>query len=71
MAHTNSIESFWAALKWRYHGVYYRMSEKHFDRYVVKFSGRHNDRTKNTADQTAHVVKGIDGKRFTYDRLVA
>ena len=34
-ASTNGVESFWAALKRGYHGVYHHMSPKHLDRYVT------------------------------------
>ena len=44
-AHTNGIESFWAMLKRGYYGTYHRMSEKHLQRYVNEFSGRHNIRS--------------------------
>ena len=51
MAHTQGIESFWAALKRGYHGTYHKMSEKHLDRYVSEFAGRHNHRPLDTIDQ--------------------
>ena len=49
-AHTNGIESFWAALKRGYHGTYHHMSVKHLGRYVGEFEGRHNDRPADTVD---------------------
>ena len=70
-AHTNGIESFWASLKRGYHGVYHHMSAKHLDRYVAEFSGRHNDRTENTADQMRRMVRGMGGKRLRYIDLTA
>ena len=51
MAHTNGIESFWALLKRGYHGTYHHMSEKHLNRYVTEFAGRHNDRRHGTIDR--------------------
>ena len=50
MAHTNGIESFRALLKRGFHGTYHHMSEKHIDRYVSEFSGRHNARDRDTMD---------------------
>ena len=71
MAHTNGIDSFWAALKRGYHGTYHHMSVKHLGRYVGEFEGRHNDRPADTVDQMGHMVKGMEGKRLRYQDLVA
>ena len=71
-AHTNGIESFWATLKRGYHGsTYHHMSEKHLGRYVSEFSGRHNDRRRDTLDQMARIAQGMVGKRLMYRDLVA
>ena len=70
-AHTNGIESFWAMLKRGYYGTYHRMSEKHLQRYVNEFPGRHNIRHLDTIDQMASVAKGMDGKRLRYKDLIA
>ncbi len=69
-AHTNGIESFWAMLKRGYYGTYHRMSEKHLQRYVDEFSGRHNVRCLDTIDQMKVMVKGMDGKRLRYKDLI-
>jgi len=70
MAHTNGMESHWAALKRGYDGVYHHMSAKHLDRYVTEFEGRHNRRPLDTADQMANMVKGADGKQLRYADLI-
>ena len=69
MAHTNGIESFWSMLKRGYQGTFHHMSEKHLDRYVTEFAGRHNVRDADTLDQMRSVVKGMIGKELTYRQL--
>ena len=70
MAHTNGIESFWATLKRGYHGTFHHVSEKHINRYVGEFAGRHNDRPKDTLDQMQAIVRGLVGKRLQYRDLI-
>ena len=70
-AHTNGIESFWAMLKRGYYGTFHHFSAKHTQRYVVEFSGRHNDRPADTVAQMGRMVKGADGKRLRYQDLIA
>ena len=69
-AHTNGIESYWAMLKRGHDGVYHHFSVKHLDRYVDEFSGRHNSRPIDTADQMALLVQKSVGKRLTYAELI-
>ena len=69
-AHTNGIESFWATLKRGYHGTFHHISEKHINRYVGEFAGRHNNRPKDTLDQMQAIVRGLVGKRLQYRDLI-
>ncbi len=71
MAHTNGMESFWAMLKRGYQGTFHKFSEKHLDRYVREFSGRHNIRPRDTLDMMRSVVIGMVGKRLRYRDLIA
>ena len=68
--HTNGVESLWSMLKRGYMGVYHRMSVKHLQRYVNEFTARHNVRDMDTADQMAHIVARLVGKRLLYRELV-
>jgi len=70
-AHTNGLESFWAALKRAHDGVFHKMSPKHLDRYVQEFAGKHNVRGADTRDQLRGLVADMDGQRLTYDALIA
>ena len=65
--HTNGILSFWAILKRSHKGVYHKMSQKHLQRYVDEFVGRHNFRRSDTTDQMWLVVSSMDGKRLKYN----
>ena len=70
-AHTNGMESFWSMLKRGYQGTFHHFSEKHTDRYVTEFAGRHNARDEDTLDQMVDIVRGMNGKRLKYEELVA
>ena len=70
MAHTNGIENFWAMLKRGYQGTFHHFSDKHLDRYVGEFAGRHNIREADTADQMAVIARDMVGKRLRYRELI-
>lgn len=70
-AHANGVESFWSMMKRGYVGVYHQMSEKHLQRYVDEYVGRHNDRQEGTMQQIAGVVQSMLGKRVKYKELTA
>ena len=68
-AHINGMESFWSMMKRAHMGTFHKMSPKHLNRYVHEFSGRHNIRPADTLAQMGAVVRGLEGKRLTYDKL--
>lgn len=70
-AHTNGMESFWAMLKRGYHGTYHQISHEHLDRYITEFSHRHNQRPKDTIDQTASAFSSMEDRQLPYRSLVA
>ena len=71
MAHTNGMESFWSMFKRGYHGTFHHVSEKHLDRYVSEFSGKHNVRESDTIDQMQRVARGLTGKRLSFRELIS
>jgi hypothetical protein len=70
---TNSIESVWAVLKRRLHGVYHHASAKHLGRYVDEFTFRLNQGNvaRHTTERLDSFVDAIKGKRITYRELTA
>ena len=71
MAHTNGMESFWAMLRRGHDGVFHHFSEKHLDRYVAEFAGRHNMREADTTDMMAIIARQSVGRRLRYTDLIA
>ena len=71
MAHTNGIESVWAVLKRAICGVFHSFSEKHCNLYVDEVVFRLNEGNCkiDTIDRLQALVKGMKGKRLTYNML--
>ena len=47
------------------------MSEKHLQRYVNEFSGRHNVRGLDTLEQMVRIARGLNHKRLKYSDLTS
>ena len=58
-------------LKRGYHGTYHHVSQKHLNRYIMEFAGRHNRRPLDTVDQMGNLVTSMVGKRLMYRALIA
>jgi transposase-like protein len=68
--HTNTLEGFFSIFKRGLVGVYQHVDSKHFDRYLAEFDFRQNTRTRlgyNDADRADAALKGVKGKRLTYE----
>jgi transposase-like protein len=70
---TNSIEAVWAVLKRGIYGTFHHVSEKHLARYVNEFTFRLNEGNveRHTLQRLESFIKGVAGKRLTYEDLIA
>jgi transposase-like protein len=68
--HSNNIESYFSVFKRGMRGTYQHCAEKHLHRYLAEFDFRHNGRVAlgvNDISRFNRVLKGISGKRLTYE----
>ncbi len=66
---TNSVEGYFGIFKRGLVGVYQHCGENHLHRYLAEFDFRYNNRKSRGIHDTQraeNLVKGIVGKRFTY-----
>lgn len=69
---TNTIEGYFSIFKRGLVGTFHHVGEQHLQRYCNEFDFRYNTRTAlgfNDAQRTNLVLKGISGKRLTYQRI--
>lgn len=69
--HTNTIEGYFSIFKRGMKGVYQHCQKKHLHRYVAEFNFRYSNRVAlgyNDTDRSDELLKGIVGKRLTYQR---
>jgi transposase-like protein len=67
--YTNTLEGFFSLFKRGMRGVYQHCREKHLHRYLAEFDFRYNNRVGlgvNDEARAARLVRGIVGKRLTY-----
>jgi transposase-like protein len=71
---TNSIEGAFSIFKRGMRGVYQHCAEKHLHRYLAEFEFRYSHREatgSNDADRADALLRGIIGKRLTYQTAFA
>ena len=71
---TNDLEGFFSIFKRGMRGVYQFCNEKHLHRYLAEFDFRYSNRIAlgyNDADRADTLLKGISGKRLTYQTIGA
>jgi transposase-like protein len=72
--HTNTIEGYFSIFKRGMKGVYQFCAEKHLHRYLAEFDFRYSNRIGlgcNDEDRADRLLKGIVGKRLTYQTTCA
>ena len=71
---TNDLEGFFSIFKRGMRGVYQFCNEKHLHRYLAEFDFRYSNRVAlgyNDADRADTLLKGVTGKRLTYQTIGA
>jgi len=71
---TNTVEGAFSIFKRGMRGVYQHCGEKHLHRYLAEFEFRYSNREKlgcNDADRADAMLRGIVGKRLTYQTTAA
>jgi transposase-like protein len=69
--HTNGMENFWSLLKRTVKGTYVSVEPFHLFRYLDEQAFRFNEREGTDADRFRDAIRGILGRRLTYDALTA
>lgn len=67
--HTNSLENFWSLLKRSISGTYVSVEPFHLFRYLDEQAYRFNNRKLSDAERFDAAVRGIVGKRLTFEQL--
>ena len=67
--HTNGCENFWSLLKRSLHGTYVSVEPFHLFRYLDEQAYRFNNRRMTDAERFDIAVRGIVGKRITFEQL--
>lgn len=68
--HSNTVENYFSTFKRGMKGTYQHCDEKHLHRYLAEFDFRYNNRQGlgvNDTERASNVLKGVVGKRLTYE----
>lgn len=68
--HTNGMENFWSLLKRTLKGTYVSVDPAHLQAYVDEQAWRFNSREMTDAERFDSAVRGIVGKRITFNVLI-
>ncbi|MFZ0943426.1 MAG: IS1595 family transposase [Syntrophobacteraceae bacterium] len=67
--HTNTVEGYFSIFKRGMRGVYQHCAKKHLHRYLAEFDFRYSNRIVkgiDDSDRAGKLLKGVAGKRLTY-----
>ncbi len=68
--HTNGLENFWSLVKRAIKGTHVSVEPFHLFRYIDEEAFRFNTRKGSDASRFIQALKGIVGKRLTYEHLI-
>jgi transposase-like protein len=68
--HTNGLENFWSLLKRGINGTYVSVEPFHLFRYLDEQAYRYNNRKMTDGERFDLAVRGVVGKRVTFDELI-
>ena len=66
---TNAVEGYYSIFKRGMKGVYQHCQEKHLHRYLAEFDFRYSNRVKLGVNDVERALKGVSGKRLTYQTI--
>ena len=67
--HTNTLENFWSLLKRSLNGTWVSVEPFHLFRYLDEQAYRYNERHGTDSDRFRRALRGLVGKRLTYNQL--
>lgn len=71
--HTNTVEGLFSVFKRGMRGVYQHCAHNHLHRYLAEFDFRYNNRIANgmnDSERAEKILRGVYGKRLTYETAI-